>query len=261
MKINLHFPRNDTGKQYEIDDDRLRKSNLFEYRLGQDIDGTIFNEEWTGYILRITGGSDKDGFPMTQGVLVASRVHLLLRRGMIGYQAWRGRSGERRRKSVRGCIVGPDIAVLNMIVVKTGDKDIEGITDVQNPRRLGPKRASKIRKLFGLGKDDDVRQFVVRRKVEKEGKKPRMKAPKIQRLITPTVRARRQAKITQRREKLKQNQEQRREYLQLLSRRRMAARQRKQARGRRQREAELKQLAVQMGKAPAAATTKKTTKK
>merc|ERR1712224_1106028 len=42
-------------------------------------------------------------------------------------------------------------------------------------------RASKIRKLFGLTKDDDVTKYVVRR--EREGKTP--KAPKIQRLITP----------------------------------------------------------------------------
>ena len=55
------------------------------------------------------------------------------------------------------------------------------------PRRLGPKRASKIRKLFNLSKKDDVRQFVVKRPVQKEGKKERFKAPKIQRLITPIV--------------------------------------------------------------------------
>lgn len=56
------------------------------------------------------------------------------------------------------------------------------------PRRLGPKRASKIRKLFNLSKQDDVRQYVVKRPVAgKEGKKPKTKAPKIQRLITPVV--------------------------------------------------------------------------
>jgi small subunit ribosomal protein S6e len=38
------------------------------------------------------------------------------------------------------------------------------------PRRLGPKRASKIRKLFNLSKEDDVRQYVVRRPLPvKEG--------------------------------------------------------------------------------------------
>ena len=33
------------------------------------------------------------------------------------------------------------------------------------PRRLGPKRASKIRKLFALAKEDDVRKYVIRREI------------------------------------------------------------------------------------------------
>ena len=42
------------------------------------------------------------------------------------------------------------------------------------PRRLGPKRASKIRKMFNLEKGDDVRKYVVRREVTK-GDKTRSK--------------------------------------------------------------------------------------
>jgi len=67
-------------------------------------------------------------------------------------------------------------------------QEIPGLTDVQVPRRLGPKRASKIRKLFNLSKEDDVRQYVIKRPLpQKEGKKQRFKAPKIQRLITPVM--------------------------------------------------------------------------
>lgn len=67
-------------------------------------------------------------------------------------------------------------------------QEIPGLTDHSVPRRLGPKRASKIRKLFNLSKEDDVRQYVIKRPLTgKEGKKPKYKAPKIQRLITPTV--------------------------------------------------------------------------
>merc|ERR1719456_2208923 len=90
------------------------------------------------------------------------------------------RSGQRKRKSVRGCIVGPDLATMSLVLVKKGEEEIAGLTDDQRPRRLGPKRASNIRKLFGLEKKDDVRHFVVRREA---GKKK--KAPKIQRLVTP----------------------------------------------------------------------------
>ena len=95
------------------------------------------------------------------------------------------RTGERKRKSVRGCIVDNQLSVLNLAVVKKGEAEVEGLTDTQAPRRLGPKRASKIRKLFNLSKKDDVRKYVIRRKIEKEGKKAYSKAPKIQRLVTP----------------------------------------------------------------------------
>ena len=52
-----------------------------------------------------------------------------------------------------------------------GEQEIPGLTDKTIPRRLGPKRASKIRTLFNLSKEDDVRQYVVRRPLpEKEGR-------------------------------------------------------------------------------------------
>jgi len=64
---------------------------------------------------------------------------------------------------------------------------VPGLTDVQIPRRLGPKRASNIRKLFNLTKEDDVRKYVIRRKFESKTGKKNDKAPKIQRLVTPRV--------------------------------------------------------------------------
>merc|ERR1712085_163373 len=84
--------------------------------------------------------------------------------------------------SPSAAIVGPDLAVLSLVVAKKGAEDIPGLTDDQKPRRLGPKRAANIRKLFNLEKKDDVRKFVVRREA---GKKK--KAPRIQRLVTPSM--------------------------------------------------------------------------
>ena len=49
-----------------------------------------------------------------------------------------------------------DLAVLALAIVKKGDDEIPGLTDHVEPKRLGPKRASKIRKFFGLTKNDDV---------------------------------------------------------------------------------------------------------
>merc|ERR1719245_2442344 len=110
--------------------------------------------------MRITGGNDKQGFPMKQGVLSNRRVRLLFKKGMSTYRE--RRKGCRKRKSVRGCIVGPDLAVMSLVIAKKGADEIPGLTDDDKPRRLGPKRANKTRKMFNLDKKDDVRQFVIR---------------------------------------------------------------------------------------------------
>jgi small subunit ribosomal protein S6e len=85
------------------------------------------------------------------------------------------------------------MSAVHLVVVKKGEKEIPGLTDDTKPRRLGPKRASKIRKLFNLSKEDDVRKYVVRRTVTR-GDKSYTKAPKIQRLVTP-VRLQRRRRI------------------------------------------------------------------
>lgn len=192
MKLNIAYPK--TGCQKTIDfDDEKRLRAFFDKRLGAEVSGDAIGEEYQGYIFKIVGGCDKQGFPMMQGVLDKKRVRLLLNKNSGCYHP--ETKGERRRKSVRGCIVSPDLSVLNLVILQQGDADIEGVTNDYKAKRLGPKRASKIRKLFDLSKDDDVRRYVVRRTIIKqkpteEGepeapKKRTTKAPHIQRLITP----------------------------------------------------------------------------
>ncbi|KAK5687863.1 40S ribosomal protein S6 [Elasticomyces elasticus] len=112
-------------------------------------------------------------------------MRLLLADGHSCYRP--RRTGERKRKSVPGCIVGMDLSVLALSIVKQGEADIPGVTDTVLPKRLGLKRDTKIRRFFGLSKEDDVRKFVIRREVQpkKEGAKPYTKASRIQHLVTP----------------------------------------------------------------------------
>ena len=51
----------------------------------------------------------------------------------------------------------------------------------------GPKTAGRIRKLFSLSTEDEVRLYVVLKPFNKEGKKPTTEVPKIQCLVTPRV--------------------------------------------------------------------------
>jgi len=184
MKINIANPATGQQKTIEIDDEH-KVSHFFEKRISHEVSAEPFGDEWKGYVLRITGGEDKQGFSMKQGVLHHGRVRLLLKKGMSGYRP--GRKGERKRKSVRGCIVNHDMSVLSTVICRKGEQEIPGLTDSIVDRRLGPKRANKIRKLFNLDKEDDVRAYVIRRELPANEKhsKIKSKAPKIQRLITP----------------------------------------------------------------------------
>lgn len=92
--------------------------------MGAEISVDELGPEYKGYIFKITGGNDKDGFPMKQGVLHKGRVRLLFSDGHSCFRV--RRSGEKKRKTIRGCIVGPDIRVLAVAIMKKGDADIAG---------------------------------------------------------------------------------------------------------------------------------------
>jgi len=182
MKLNIAYPATGCQKLIEVDDERKLRA-FYDKRISAEVEGEALGPDFNGYVFKISGGNDKEGFCMKQGVLTQARVRLLL---ADGHSCYRPRKrGERKRKSVRGCIVSSDLSVLNLVVVKKGDNEIPGLTDVIKPRRLGPKRATRIRKLFNLDKKDDPRAYVIKRQITKDGKKPYFKSPKIQRLVTP----------------------------------------------------------------------------
>jgi len=198
MKFNIAYPRNGAQKMYNVDDEH-KWGKLVDRRMGTEFEGETLGDEFKGYIFKVTGGCDNDGFPMKQGILVKGRIRLILEPESIGFIC--RKTGAHRRKAVRGCIIGQDISVLSLIIVKKGDNELEGLTDVTVPRRLGPKRANKIRRMFALPKHSDnlrkgqdatkvkvdrwdVTRYVVRRLTKEKDGKQQFKAPKIQRLIT-----------------------------------------------------------------------------
>ncbi|XP_026325769.1 40S ribosomal protein S6 [Hyposmocoma kahamanoa] len=210
--------------------------------MGAEVDADQLGDEWKGYVLRVAGGNDKQGFPMKQGVLTNSRVRLLMSKGHSCYRP--RRDGERKRKSVRGCIVDANLSVLALVIVRKGAQEIPGLTDGNVPRRLGPKRASKIRKLFNLSKEDDVRRYVVKRllppKEGKENAKPRYKAPKIQRLVTPVVLQRRRHRLALKKKRITKRKTAEAEYAKLLAQRKKESKVRRQEEIKRRRSASMR---------------------
>jgi small subunit ribosomal protein S6e len=93
------------------------------------------------------------------------------------------RKGFKKKKSVRGSIVANDIKNIQLCVMVEGEKPIPGLTDVEAEKRLGPKRANKLRKFYGADRKADATKLVIRRSIQK-GDKVYYKAPKVQRLIT-----------------------------------------------------------------------------
>ena len=150
MKLNISFLATGCQKLIEVDDER-KLHTFYEKRMATEVAADALGKEWKGYVVRISGGNNKQGFPMKQGVLTHGQVCLLLSKGHSCYRP--RRTGERKSKSVRGCIVDANLSVLNLVIMKKGEKDIPGLTDTTVPHRLGPKRASRIRKPFNLSKE------------------------------------------------------------------------------------------------------------
>lgn len=116
---SFKFVVSDRGKSYQVEKDQ-KDAPVLGKKIGDEIDGGFLGLQ--GYTLRITGGSDKDGFPMRLDMEGVMRRRLLLTKG-IGFKT--DIEGLRRRKMVRGNTIAQDIVQVNCSVVKTGEKSLD----------------------------------------------------------------------------------------------------------------------------------------
>ena len=104
--------------QIEVEDTKALNGLV----IGEEFDGGIVGLD--GYTLKITGGSDKNGFTMKKDVSGTRRIKSLLTGG-IGYHP--KADGVKRRKTVRGNTIADDIVQINTVVTKAGSKAIAEI--------------------------------------------------------------------------------------------------------------------------------------
>jgi small subunit ribosomal protein S6e len=122
------FVIGDHGRTWQIEKAQ-QDCPVLGKKIGDLISGDFLG--LSGYELRITGGTDKDGFPMRSDVEGIGKRTLVLTKG-VGFRGRiKGRrkkaipkKGARKRKIVRGNTISTDIVQINCTVVKAGEKPI-----------------------------------------------------------------------------------------------------------------------------------------
>jgi small subunit ribosomal protein S6e len=95
-------------------------NSLVGKKIGEEFDGIFVS--LPGFKLILTGGSDKDGFPMRPDLPGQRRKKVLVSKS-LGFRP--KDNGVRRRKTLRGNIISPDIVQINMKITTHGSKNIE----------------------------------------------------------------------------------------------------------------------------------------
>jgi len=115
FKIVISDP--EAGKSRFVEVEGTQAVPLVGRKLGEVIEGSVV--KMSGHKLKITGGSDKDGFPMRPNVHGGVRVGAILSEG-VGFHP--SQNGERQRKTLRGDIITEDIVQINMKIVEKPKK-------------------------------------------------------------------------------------------------------------------------------------------
>ena len=118
FKAVINDPK--TGKSYQRTLGGHLANSLLGKKIGDEVDGLFV--QLPGYKLHITGGSDKDGFPM-RGDLTGPRRRGVLVSGGVGFHPTR--HGMLKRKALRGGAISPDILQVNLKITTRGPKTIE----------------------------------------------------------------------------------------------------------------------------------------
>lgn len=136
----------ETKKTYQLEVDQGKALGLVGKKLGEEFSADFIG--LPGYTLKITGGTDRDGFPMHPQLRGPGRKKVLLT-SPPGFHP--KIKGERRRKTVRGNTISDAISQINCKIVKKGEKPIEELVPVkpkekkeEKPKEEKPKEEAKV---------------------------------------------------------------------------------------------------------------------
>jgi small subunit ribosomal protein S6e len=126
------------GNSYNIQVTGHHANSLIGKKIGDEVDGIFVS--LPGYKLQITGGTDKNGFPMRTDLSGTARRRLLL---SYSSGCKPSESGKRMKKSVRGNTVNQDVVQINMRVMKYSSKPIDQIVSVKKEEAEASKGESE----------------------------------------------------------------------------------------------------------------------
>ena len=135
FKVVVSDPQSGKSYQREVKDDKAPR--LVNMKVGDEFDGGLVG--LPGYSLKITGGSDKAGFPMKKGIQGFKRARVLMNKG-VGYKP---EEAIRKRKLVRGEVIADDIVQINSSIVKRGPKAVEELYPAAEKPAEGAKAEEK----------------------------------------------------------------------------------------------------------------------
>lgn len=107
----------DAGKSYARGAADPQAAGFLGKKLGETIGGELVGAP--GYTFKITGGTDRSGFPLRADLPGARQIRLLVSEG-LGYHP--ERSGARDRRSFRGNTISEDTTQINLVVVEKGPR-------------------------------------------------------------------------------------------------------------------------------------------
>ncbi len=110
----------ETKKSYQKAVDQGQAAGVIGKKIGDEVSGDVLG--LAGYSIQITGGTDRDGFPMHPSVRGSVKKKILLS-GPPGF--YPKLKGQRKRKLVRGDTISQDIVQINAKVIKKGEKSLE----------------------------------------------------------------------------------------------------------------------------------------
>ncbi len=115
FKVIISDPEDGTSKVVELEE--TRAASLIGRRIGEVIDGSVV--DLPSSKVKISGGSDKDGFPMRPSVHGGVRRRIVLTKG-VGFNP--AVEGLRRRKTIRGNVITDEIVQVNLKIIEKAKK-------------------------------------------------------------------------------------------------------------------------------------------